>query len=103
MTTLESGRAEFVADLARSLRAWRTAPALPLASVALSQALLVPDDLFWLGLPVALFGIGWLGTERIWYLRIFRGEEIKRGELWRLTWAFFWRFLRLGLLMAMAF
>lgn len=103
MNTLASGRAEFAADLGKSLRAWRTAPALPLISVALSQALLVPDELFWIGFPVAMFGIGWLGTERIWYLRIFNGKDITRQELWRLTWAFFWRFLRLGLLMGVAF
>jgi hypothetical protein len=44
--------------------------------------------------------MGWVGSERIWYLRIFRNEPITARELWRMTWAFFWRFVRLGLLTA---
>ncbi|HVL38251.1 MAG TPA: hypothetical protein VM328_02560 [Fimbriimonadaceae bacterium] len=44
--------------------------------------------------------MGWFGSERIWYLRIYRHEAITVWELWRITWAFFWRFVRLGILTA---
>lgn len=43
-----------------------------------------------------------MGAERIWYLRLFRGEKITARELWRMTWAFFGRFAVLGLLFAIA-
>jgi hypothetical protein len=41
--------------------------------------------------------------ERIWYLRAFRDEPITASDVWRLTWRFFWPFVRLGLLMACLF
>ncbi len=91
---------EFKGDLQASLRAWRIAPLLPLTSVLLFLSSYVPDPWWWLALPVFLFTIGWFGTERIWYLRIYWGESISTRELWRMTWAFFWRFVRLGVLAA---
>ncbi len=50
--------------------------------------------------PAALFGLGWLGTERIWFLRLFRGQTLTRNEAWSFTWSFLGRYLVLGLLMA---
>ena len=91
---------EFKADLRASLRAWRVAPLLPLTSVALFLTSYLPDPWWWLGLPAFLFAMGWLGSERIWYLRIYRNEAISPRDLWHMTWAFFWRFVRLGLIAA---
>ncbi len=89
---------EFKGDLRASLRAWASAPLLPVISVLLYLTVYIPKPWWWLSLPVVLFGVGWLGTERIWYLRIYRNEEITADELQLLTRAFFGRFMRLGLL-----
>ncbi|MDQ4125144.1 MAG: hypothetical protein M3134_06040 [Actinomycetota bacterium] len=94
--------AEFKGDLRASLRAWRVAPLLPLTSVALTSMTYIPEHWWWVGLPALLFAFGWPGTERIWYLRIFRDEAISFRELWRMTWAFVARFVRLGLIAAVA-
>lgn len=88
---------EFKGDLGASVRAWRVAPLLPLASIAFFLATYLPEPWWQVTLPLGVFAIGWFGTERIWYLRIYRGETIVARELWRLTWAFFGRFLCLGL------
>lgn len=93
---------EFKADLGASLKAWRVAPLLPLIAVALAATSYVREPWWWLALPVLVLGIGWLGTERIWYLRVYRNEPVSARELWRMTWAFFGRFLRLGILAGIA-
>jgi hypothetical protein len=49
------------------------------------------------GFPVFIFEIGWLGTQRVWYLRAFRDGGLTLDEAWRFTWAFVGRFLTLGL------
>ncbi|MGH9197816.1 MAG: hypothetical protein ACRD1T_18995, partial [Acidimicrobiia bacterium] len=54
-------------------------------------------------LPVSLFQNGWYGTERVWYLRIFRERSLSRGEGWSFTWSFFGRFFVLTLLGALIF
>lgn len=55
-------------------------------------------------LPVLLFQIGLAGTARVWYARRFAGDadgdRVTPGEVWTLSWRFFGRFLRLGLLFA---
>jgi hypothetical protein len=53
-----------------------------------------------LSIPAALFGIGWLGTQRIWYQRLFEGQSLSPAEVWRLSWTFFGRYLVLGLIVA---
>lgn len=47
--------------------------------------------------PVVLFSVGFVGVERIWYLRAFRGLPMRAGEIWTMAWRFFWRFAALGL------
>jgi hypothetical protein len=93
---------EFKADLRASADAWRAAPLLPLISIGLASAVHIPEPWWWLALPALLFSLGWPGSERIWYLRIFRGEAMSLRELWRLTGAFVWRFVRLALVAAVA-
>lgn len=92
--------AEFRDDLRASLRAWRVAPLLPLISIVLFAPSNLPEPWTALGVPFLLFALGWFGTERIWYLRIYRNEPISGGELLRFTRAFFGRFFRLALLAA---
>jgi hypothetical protein len=100
VTAVPAMWSEFKSDLWASLRAWRTAPLMPIISVALFMPSYIPEPWWWLGLPALLFAVGWFGSERMWYLRIYRNEAIAPQELWRITWAFFWRFLRLGILAA---
>ncbi len=107
----------FTQDLAGALRVWRTAPLLPLSSIILmvvDRAVYsvrapgpvgsgqVPErgPLFGGGfvLLVSVIMSGWVGTERVWYLRAYRGKVIHLGELWRLTRAFIFRYMVLGLL-----
>jgi hypothetical protein len=45
---------------------------------------------------------GWFGTERIWYLRAFRGETLGREEIWPLTSAFRRRFIALAFIFGLA-
>lgn len=89
---------EFKDDLGRSAGAWRVAPLLPFVSVVLTLTYALPESWWWLFLPAGWFWAGWLGTERIWYLRIFRNASITRSEAWRLTRAFVWRYVRLAVL-----
>lgn len=112
----------FTQDLARAFRVWRTTPLLPLSSIIImvvDRALYsvttpgpvgsgqVPEVtglvrgllLGWIVLLVSVFFTsGWVGTERVWYLRAYRGKAMRPGELWRLTRAFIFRYVVLGLL-----
>jgi hypothetical protein len=94
---------EFKSDLRTSFKAWRVAPLLPVISLALFLTSYIPEPWSLLALPVYLFAGGWVGTERIWYLRIYRNERITAHEIWTMTWAFFWRYVRLGLLAGVLF
>jgi hypothetical protein len=53
-----------------------------------------------LGLPLTLFVVGWTGTQRIWYQRLFEGQTLSSAEVWQITWKFFGRYLVLGLIVA---
>jgi hypothetical protein len=111
---MESARL-FLQDLVKAAHAWGTAPALPIVSILVMLPIdtepLVTKSLkswnpevqwsFWvlvLLLPVDLFGLGWLGTQRIWYQRVFQGASLAAGEAWQLSWRFVGRFFVLGLL-----
>ena len=97
----------FTRDLGASLRAWGKAPMLPLLSVAIGVAegivavgrMHLPADF------ILLFGLqlllaGWVGTQRIWYLRTWRGKGMAASEVFTFTGKFLWRFVRLGLIIA---
>jgi hypothetical protein len=105
---------EFKSDLLTSLKAWTVAPLLPVISILFlfpyflpvqSLAVQSPDETvnfpWWaycIGLAYVLILAGWFGTERIWYLRIYRGHPISPIELLKFTCAFMGRFVRLALL-----
>jgi hypothetical protein len=84
-------------------------PALVLLSLAL---LLIPEaqshrirpTALWtlVGLAAELFLVGFVGAQRIWFVRNLRGHSLEPNEVWVLSWRFFWRFVRLGLLAAIA-
>ncbi|HVF54280.1 MAG TPA: hypothetical protein VNC78_11855 [Actinomycetota bacterium] len=87
-------------DLVAALRAWRAAPLLPLIYVGICLAPYAPFPPMWsLTAPaVLLFWVGWVGTERIWYLRLFRGKELPAAEALAMTWQFLGRYLLLALI-----
>ena len=95
----------FTHDLGTSVRTWLKAPMLVAISVAfgVAQAVLgvgvvgVPGA--WIGL-LAFFLIagGWNGTQRIWYLRAWRGAGISPSEVVGFTFRFVGRYFRLGLI-----
>jgi len=105
-----SAWATFRADLGASLAVWSTEPRLPLWTLALALASEIPaalarhSGLRGLGLvalPFELVLAGWAGTQRIWYLRAFRGKTMGPGEARRFTWAFLGPFFALGLLVGL--
>lgn len=49
-----------------------------------------------LSLPISIFYLGYVGTERIWFARLFHGETLDRAGIWSWTWHLFPRYLRLG-------
>ncbi len=102
-----SAWATFRADLGTSLAAWSSEPRLPLWTLVLALAIEIPTavgqhsglrGLALVALPFELVLAGWSGTQRIWYLRAFRGRTIGAGEAGRFTWAFLGPFFVLGLL-----
>ena len=101
--------ATYWGDLKQSARVLWASPALVLLSVAL---LLIPEaqahrarpTALWtlVGLAAELFLVGFVGAQRIWFVRKLRGRSLEPNEVWTLSWKFFWRFVRLGLLAAVA-
>src|SRR5437762_934713 len=104
------GPDDFVRDLGLALDAWRRDPRLPiltlmiaLISVASSMLAGVNPALGALGcltFPVTLFSVGFNGTQRLWYLWIYRGGRANINDVWSASWGFFGRFAVLGLLSA---
>jgi hypothetical protein len=93
----EATQVSFGTDLGRALAAWRRLPWLPAVSVAIGATFHLPDKLWPLVLVILALQAGWVGTERICYLRAFRGKPIRAAELWRLTRAFVIRYCALAM------
>ncbi len=105
-----SAWATFRADLGASLAVWSSEPKLPLWTLALALAIEIPTavgrqpgypGLAFVALPFELILVGWVGTQRIWYLRAFRGKTMGPGEASRFTKAFFGPFFVLDLLVGL--
>jgi hypothetical protein len=97
-------RESFGADLVAALRVWRRHPFLPLLSVLIwAVPALLPAEPPWdivSGALVVLL-VGYPGTERIWYQRVFAGGALSPREIWRSVWRFFWPFLRLAIIVGL--
>lgn len=93
-------------DFAAALRTVQRAPWLVVVTVALGKApAAIPSTTHhrtagWavLLLPLILFEIGFSGTQRVWLLRTWRQIPLSLGDCWTLSWRFFGRLFRLGLL-----
>jgi hypothetical protein len=51
-----------------------------------------------LDLAVEVFLVGFVGAQRVWFLRKLRGVRFEAAEVWTVPWRFFGRFLCLDLL-----
>ncbi|MBV8983088.1 MAG: hypothetical protein JO248_01415 [Acidimicrobiia bacterium] len=104
---MAQGEVTFGDDIAASLAVWKTAPALPLITAALAILFDLPDVVdpaaTLISLPAILLLTGFAGTQRIWYLRVFRGRTLARDLVWPMTLAFMGRFIVLGFLVGIPF
>ncbi|MGH2756900.1 MAG: hypothetical protein ACRDI3_03840 [Actinomycetota bacterium] len=86
--------------------AWRVAPLLPVLTVA-PQVMFYWVETHWvfllLALPGLIFGIGYVGTERLWYLAIWTNRPFRPSDVWRTTWRYFPRYLGLGIVTMIAY
>lgn len=96
----------FLRDAGAALSVWRRFPLLPLLTLTLTLVSFGATRSFGptgsfifvaFALGVALFQIGWVGTERVWYLRGYRGLSLTPREALRFTRAFFGRYFSLAL------
>jgi hypothetical protein len=101
-TSGSSPFSNFIHDFLWSIRMWARAPwfvALALVLQVSFVALLAPGNaLVVVGFLVWLFIAGFDGTERIFYLRAFRGDSLGWREVWGLSKRFVGRFVALGCL-----
>ena len=103
----ESQREGFLSDMGLAFRCWMVDPRLPLLSLGLVLAGFLPSllrlvnpvfgALGFLVLPLSIFSIGFYGTQRIWYMRIFRGQRMEPSAVWSMSWRFLGRYLVLGI------
>lgn len=94
---------EFWGDVKKAVGTWRVVPALPLITVLvqLPSALQKLHPLWGLAIfPLGIFYVGFVGTERLWYLRVWAGETLTPREIWRVTWGYVGRYFALALLVA---
>ena len=97
---IPAAQAQFLDDVGRTLRAWRRAPLLPLTTLAL---VVLTASGGGRGIPGALSGLvaflflGWVGVQRLWYLRLWTGRTLTLAEAWRANLRCFGRFFVLAL------
>jgi len=91
----------YLYDLRWSVRAWARAPWFVVLAVVLQGGLVaLAGKVIALVLPLELFLAGFVGTERIFYLRAYRGERLYWREVLPMTWRFLGRFVVLGLIVS---
>lgn len=97
--------AGFGHDLAWSLSACLEAPALPLLALGQPVGEVLPQKIpaygVYLNLALLVVGLGFLGTQRIWFLRLARGAVLRMDEIWPLTRAFILRMVVLAMMVAL--
>lgn len=106
-----SARTGFWADVGAAARAMVQQPVVPLVTILLGT---LPFSVlpyrqasgpmtFVVMITLLLFWPGWVGAERIFFLRQFRAQPAPLGHLLRLVKPFMGRFLALGLVMTLTF
>jgi hypothetical protein len=97
-------RALYFHNLRWSLRAWGQGPWFVVLTVVLQGAIVaLAGKVSILVLPLELFLVGFVGTERIFYLRVYRGNRLNWREVVPITWRFLGRFIVLGLIVVIPF
>ena len=120
---------EFRADAAAAVQVWRSVIWLPLIAIVLvpggsylpiqaSEFAIDPTTDggtlggllvaalavgFVLMVAMTLFSIGWSGSERLTYARVWSGRSASFGETWSATWGYLGRYFVLGLLLFLPF
>jgi hypothetical protein len=101
VAAMPKGEPSFGRDLRTSAAAWVRYPWLPVVSMVLTLTTTLFDGPVWpVGLLAVILYAGWLGTERICYLKAFRGRPVSIKELWRMTLSFAPRYAVLGAVVA---
>ena len=105
---------DFVADVSFAARALLSQPALVIVPVLLWSLPIITAPRSTAGPPhinpwlllldfgIVLFSLGWMGAERIFFLRHLQKQPVTVGELLEFVTEFFGRFFRLGLLFGLA-
>lgn len=91
--------ADPVGDLARAWRVWKRHPGLPLGTTVVAICVASGAAEGAVGVVASLVAVvllGWVGTERLWYLRAWRGDRLRATELLPATLRYFPRFFVLG-------
>jgi hypothetical protein len=94
-------RASFREDVARAFGVWRAVPALPLLTITFA-ALAAWGTSEWTGhilaALVSIVFLGWVGSERLWYLRAFTGRSLSVRAALSASFSYWPRLLCLSLL-----
>lgn len=90
----------FLYDLRRTFGAWRAQPLLPLSVLAIAALLALSESVegpvVLLAIPLFLFYVGFLGTQRAWYVRAWKGGSLGPREAFSLSLGYFWPYVALG-------
>lgn len=97
-TDVRPGQAGFLEDAQRALHVWRTRPALPAMTTALAIVAAVASSDLTGNVLAGLVGLallGWVGSERLWYLRAYTGASLSVLTALRAAFAYWGRFFAL--------
>jgi hypothetical protein len=103
---LERSQSEFGSDVRAAATAVLAAPSLLVTTLAVGVVPAVLDAagrhrslafLETIGTIIGLLTIGFYGTQRVWLLRLYRGQALAAPEVWALTRGYFRRFAALGI------
>jgi hypothetical protein len=96
---LPSGSPDFAGDIRAALGVWRRFPALPLMTTGYA-GLTAAASSSWVGAPAAglvvIIFLGWVGSERVWYLRAFTGRTLTARAALRASLSYWGRFVALS-------
>lgn len=97
---VDDGQARFVEDVRAALGVWRRYPALPLLTTGFAVVVAAGSSQ-WAGGPLALLVAGvffaWVGSERLWYLRVLTGRTLSVRSALRASLTYWGRFMALML------
>jgi hypothetical protein len=98
--------ASFLRDVRRSVQAWRRDPRLPVTALAVALTSTVPAAvadatgerlIFLVGVVATVALLGFLGTERLWYVAADQGERLPWPDVARFTRLLWRRYVGLGI------